>query len=499
MSKAGRAQQTDCACTMATSDPFVRCQDGFLYETLATQISHQIERNTLRPGVQLPSVRRLSRERGLSVSTVLQAYRLLEDRGLVEARPQSGYYVRAVARRRPSEPAKTSPPLACRAVEVSGLIREVFETLTEPGAAPFGAALPAPSLLPIQQVGRYLARVGRDPGHAWAAYAPRGDGLLRQVIARRSLLSGCSLTADDLIVTTGCMEAVSLCLRAVARPGDTIAVESPTYFGFFHLIERLGMRVLELPTHPETGLCLDDVAYALRRQPVRALLLTPNFNNPLGSLMPDEKKARLVELLAAYDLPLIEDDLYGDLYFGGVRPKPVKAFDTEGRVLYCNSFSKTIAPGYRVGYAAPGRYYDAVLDLKLAGTIASALPMQQAIAAYLQSGGYERHLGKLRRIFRDNVARVLQGIAETFPEGTRASNPQGGFLLWVELPGAIDAVTLYRAATAEGVGLAPGPLFSAGDTYSRFVRLSCGYPWSAEVEGQLRRLGRLVHGHIDGA
>ena len=467
--------------------------DAFLYQQLADTISKQIDSGTLKPGDRLPSVRRVSRQRGVSVSTVLQAYRHLEACRLVEARPQSGYYVRPQVRLRPTMPPITAPPLACCEVRITELLRQVFETANDPAIVPLGAAIPSATLLPTVPLGRELARVARRAEPESNTYlVPHGYTPLRREIARRSLDWGGSLAVDDVIITCGCLQALSLCLRAVARAGDTIAVESPAYFGVLQLIESLHMRALEIPTCPRDGLSVEALEAATKTHQIKACLVTPNFHNPLGSRMPEAEKRALVDLCARHEIPLIEDDLYGDLYFEPPRPTPLKAYDETGLVMHCSSFSKSLAPGYRIGWVAPGRFRADVVRVKLASTIATAAPLQMALAAFLQKNSYDRHLRRLRRVLADNLARMTQAVGEFFPEGTMATRPAGGFVLWVELPPEVDAVALHHAALERGISIAPGPIFSATGGYRHCIRLSAGHPWSERIEEALKTLGGLA-------
>lgn len=467
--------------------------ESFLYERVATSITRLIDVGTLKPGDRLPSVRRFSKKHGVSISTVLQAYRHLEDNRLVEARPQSGFYVRPQVRNRPTEPKISRPPLAPKEVDVSDLVMEVFETATDPDIVPLGAAIPSPDLLPTMKLNRVLASVARRAGYESNTYLlPQGHEPLRHEIARRALDWGCTLARDEIIITCGCLQAVSLSLRAVARAGDTIAVESPAYFGVLQLIESLHMKTLEIPTCPRDGIDVDALEVALQRKSVSACLVTPNFQNPLGSKMPEANKKALVELLERYETPLVEDDLYGDLYFEPPRPKSLKAYDRTGNVLQCGSFSKTLAPGYRIGWVVPGRFLDQVRRIKLATTISTAAPIQIAIAEFLQKGNFEYHLRSLRRAFACNLERMTQAIGEFFPEGTLVTRPKGGFVLWVELPENQKALDLYRRACRHKISIAPGPIFSSTGQYDHCFRLNGGYPWSSRIEEALETLGKLA-------
>jgi DNA-binding transcriptional MocR family regulator len=366
--------------------------------------------------------------------------------------------------------------------------------VANPTLVPLGTALPAEELLPTAALARALRGVTRSQANAKSLVTPSGSDALRREIARRALDAGDAVGPDDIVITCGCAEALSLCLRALTRPGDTVAVEAPAYFGTLQAIEVLGLRALEIPVDPETGLRVEALAEALGRTRVAALVVTPNVHNPLGCIMPDERKRELVALLAEHDLPAIEDDTYGELAFGEVRPRTLRAFDESGLVLTCGSFSKTLAPEYRVGWVIPGPYRDRILHLKLATTAATAVPPQLAIAAYLASGGYEQHLRRLRRALRGTVDRFSFEITERFPEGTRISRPAGGYLLWVQLPEGIDTVALQRDAVSRGLSVAPGPAFSASGSFANYVRINAGHPWSERTRDALDLLVRLIGG-----
>lgn len=464
-----------------------------LYDQVADQIKTLIEQGTLRPGERVPSVRRLSRQQGISMATVLQAYSLLENRGFIEARPQSGYYVRLRTLKLPAEPCKTNPSPAITEVGVSDLLSEIFAAADNSKFVPLGVAAPSPALFPIKPLHRIMAAIARRQGLSTFSYGwPPGVESLRREIARRSLEWGGSLSKDDIIITCGCMEALNLSLRAVAKAGDTIAIESPTYFGILQVIESLGMKAVEISTCPREGVCLDALGDTLKKKKVKACVFMTNFNNPLGSCMPEEKKKRLVEMLASYDIPLIEDEIDGDLYFSGERPRPAKYYDKKGLVLYCASFTKTLAPGFRIGWVVPGRYKDQVQRLKAMSTGGTAPLPQMTIAHFLEFGGYDRHLRQLRKAYATQLQLVTEAVGKYFPEGTKVTRPTGGHLLWVELPAHIDSLELHRKALKANISIAPGPIFSAKKKYQNFIRLNCGYPWSPAIENGLIKLGKLA-------
>ena len=473
----------------------VATSHGFLYEHLADELGQAIDRGALRAGDRLPSVRRLAQERSVSVATVLEAYLRLENAGLIEVRPKSGHFVR----RRSLRTAEPRPPRPCKApsrVTVSDAYTKILAAMRDPELLPFGCATVDQAYLPIQALNRLLIQVTREMTTVGARYegAP-GLLTLRRQITRRAVEAGLAIGEHDLCTTVGATEALSLALRAVAKPGDVIAVESPAYFGVLQSIESLGLRALEVPASARTGLDVSAFEELLRSQPVRALVVTPTVSNPLGAVMPDDERERLVKITRRYDLPVIEDDVYAELVFDGARPRPLRAFagpSDDSHVLWIGSVSKTLAPGYRVGWIAGGRWHDQIVRLKYGHTLACPSLPGMAVAEFLASGGYDRHLRRLRAALAGNVERYREALATELPEGTRVSSPRGGFVLWVELPPGVDALALDDRALRERVVVAPGPLFSARQRFTHCIRISAGAPWSERIAEGLRTLARLV-------
>jgi DNA-binding transcriptional MocR family regulator len=481
--------------TRAAARAHSRSRDADLprYEAIARRFAKAIEDGTLAPGEKLPSVRRLRVDEEASASTVLQALAQLEAAGLVEARPRSGYYVKVRALLPVPRPSAPPAHLSSSLGGVARLVADVYHEANDPRLVHLGAATPTPELLPTRALARAVsAAAQRSPTGGAEVVFPPGLASLRRLVAQRAIAAGCALSEDDFVVTSGATEALLLALLAVASRGDTIAVESPAYYGTLLAIEALGLRVVEVPCHPETGMDVDELAGRLDRHRVAAVLAVPSFSNPLGSCMPDEAKARLVALLSARGIPLLEDDVYGDLAFGPARPRPAKAFDRDGTVIYCGSFSKTLAPGFRVGFTAPGRWRERVELLKFAASAATATLQQRAIAHFLADGGYDRHLRTLRARLEGNVARAAAAVAREFPDGTRVSRPRGGCFLWIELPPSVDALVLHARALEAGVAIAPGHIFSASHVHASCIRISCGEPWSERIEAALRLVGRLA-------
>jgi DNA-binding transcriptional MocR family regulator len=464
------------------------------YEALATEIAESIRNGVLHPGDRLPSVRQARASRGVSPSTVFQAYYLLEAQGLIRARERSGYYVADGARHLPPEPEVASQPEDDAVpLDVSERVFEILESSMVRDVVPLGSAFPSPLLFPLRRLGQIMASSVQnlDPWSTVDDLTP-GNARLRRQIARRYLADGLQVHTDEIVVTNGALEALNLCLSAVTRPGDAVLIESPTFYAALQALERLGLEAIEVPTHPRDGMDLDALERAIQRHRPKACWLMTNFQNPLGSLMPDAKKKTLVELLTRHDVPLIEDDVYGELYFGDKRPSPAKAFDTEGIVMHCSSFSKCLAPGYRIGWAAPGRFARAVARGKLTTTLGASAPAQAGLAAYLEKGGYDKHLRKLRRTLAEQQTCLAQAIGEHFPPGTRATRPAGGYFLWVEMPNQVDALEVHRQALLQGISVAPGPIFSAQRGFTNCLRLNYGHAWDARTERAVATLGRIA-------
>src|SRR3984893_79573 len=465
------------------------------YLALANSLETQVLANVCRPGDRLPSVRTLCGDHRLSMETVLHTLRVLENRGLVEARPRSGFYIKF--RNQYPEPLAQPLRLEASPVEVSKLRYQAFSVGNSKGVIPLSTAVPSPAILPTVKLGRMISAIARSASAEVVGYAePAGHPKLRKQLARRTSDWGCLMNPEDFVVTNCAAEAIALALRIVCPPNSAVLVESPTYYGILETIENLGLRVVELPTDPQTGVSPDDIEHAIQSIPkIGACLLVTNYSNPLGCTISIEKKKRLVSILAKYKVPLIEDDIYGDLCPPGERrPVAAKAFDTDGHVLLCSSISKTLAPGLRVGWIAPGSFREQILQLKTNQTLACPTITQLAVAEFLEHGSYDAHLRKIRIFFANQVQLFSSAISRYFPSAIRVSRPQGGFVLWIEFDSKLDTTALATLALNQhGIAIAPGCIFSAnGKNFRNCMRISCGHPWSARMEQAIRTLGTLA-------
>ena len=467
--------------------------DTFKYDQVSRYIHELIEKGDLKPGDKAPSLRKLSKQLNVSIATVTQSYVNLEDQGVLTAKPQSGFYVNNLADKINDIEKSPSAPSQARRVRFGELFEEVFRNANNPRIAPFGTSNPSMDFLPVKSLTRATRSIiSRYPQKSMDYLFPPGDRKLREQIAQQYSNTYTRVSANDIIITSGATEALSISLRTVAKRGDIIAVESPTYFAVLRMIEQMGMLAVEIATDPVTGLELDALEEAFDTMDIKAVLASPNISNPMGCQMPEEKKRELVNLMAERDIPLIEDDVYGSVYFGDKAPRPAKSYDLNNLVLSCSSFSKTLAPGHRVGWVIAGRYRKKFLQYKQAWSSATSSINQLALAEFLSSGQYDRHLVRLRVAMREQVEKGRYLIARNFPEGTRISHPHGGSVLWVEMPAGCDCIDIFNKALEHNIAITPGILFSATRRFRNHLRINCGFPWNEANVEALETLGGIV-------
>jgi len=463
-----------------------------LYQQVADDFRDLIQDGTYLPGDKLPSIRQIATLRKISIATVQKALEELEIRGLIEARPKSGFYVKMPADNRTAL-ATPLMPLVPKSIEIHEFASHIFHQCDAPDVINLGTSYPAARFYPekyIQQIASGVVKHQIDD--VVEVHFSPGHPQLRNVLSKRLSEYGCRLKPSDLIVTNGCLEALSLCMRAVAKPGETIAIESPGFVGLFQLIESLGYKALEIPCHPVDGMSLEAMELALEQWDIKAVALVPTFSNPLGTNMPEANRQRLVDMLAEKSIPLIEDDLLGDLSFDGSRIKPCKAFDKKGLVLYCSSASKTIASGLRVGWIAPGAFYKEVSYFKTFTNISAPNITQIIVAEFLKSGKYDRYLRQFTAVLAQRMYAFQRAIEKFFPAGTRLSRPQGGCILWVELAKSVDGLQLFEKAIAQGIAIVPGQLSSATNKFNHCIRINCACDPELEIEPMIKRLASIV-------
>jgi len=469
--------------------------EDHLYMQVADGLEKMIGDDVLKIGDKLPSVRLLSDEYGISMGTAFQAYYHLEGKGLIESRPKSGYYVRFNQRRFPQLPDTIQPDTLSHDVTVKEMISSIYSDILSPQLKIINFALAAPdiSLLPVAKINKSVHYALKNHKDSCMGYElTQGNMDLRKQVSRLAFNWGGKIKPEEIIITGGCLEAITLSIKTVTKPGDTVAVETPNYFGIFQSLENMGLKVVEISSSPVTGLDLNSLQQAIKKFPIKACVVIPNFNNPLGGCMPDENKKKLVDIITRHQIPLIEDDIYGELYFGKNRPRACKSFDTKGLVMHCSSLSKSLSPGYRIGWAIPGKFLDQVKQTKRIQNISSPTITQAAIAHYLQYGRYEYHLKSLRKALYTQCLRYIQAIIDYFPEGTKVSRPNGGFTLWVELDKNVNSFKLRVEAIKQYISIVPGKIFSATGNYNNFIRLSFAKPWDDNADYGLMMLGKII-------
>lgn len=460
-----------------------------LYQVIADELARAIRDGTLRAGERLPSVRQLCSERKVSPATVLRAYNILETQALIETRQRSGYYVRAT----PAPAINISrPPTRSTRVAINELVFQILGTTRARDVVPLGSAFPSPLLFPWAKLSRFLGSSARhmDPLSTVQSLPPGSEELRRQ-IARRYLHAGMSVPAEEIIITSGALEALTLSLQVITRPGDTIAIEAPTFYACLQAIETYGLKAVEIPTHPSDGIDLEALAQAIAKHNIKACWFMTTLQNPLGVTLTEQKKQALIKLLAAHDIPLIEDDVYAELQFNAPQ-RPARAFDKQGLVLHCGSFSKCLAPGYRLGWVAAGRFAEQVQRRKVTTSLGTSLPIQLGIAQMLNQGGYDAHLTRLRATLAKQQQAMLNAVGECFPASCRVVTPAGGYFLWIELPPSVDSLEVHRLALAANISIAPGPMFSARREFRNYIRLNYGHPWSPLMQRAMLRLGQII-------
>lgn len=463
-----------------------------LYRQIADELAEDIEQGMYHAGQKVPSVRQMAKQRAVSISTINQAYGLLEDRGFIRSKPQSGYFVREGI-----ELVSTPPPMSSGSepeeVTKASIISQMLATCNQPTHVNLGAAIPDLNCTPYHSLQAHIQKASRFQAREVFNYlfAP-GHEPLRNQIAIRMREVNVRCHHDDIVITHGCAEAIALALRCNTQAGDIVAVESPCYYGFLQQANLLGLKVIEIPTDPNTGISVDALTLALQQWPIKVVAVTSRYSNPTGATLSEQKQRDLVSLAKRYDIKIIEDDVYGELGFDQPIRTVLKSFDDDGRVIYCSSFSKTISPGLRIGWMLAGSSTKAVVDNQMFNTFSPSALSQYAMSSYLQTGHLDKHLRNMRKFYSDNIDRMVNTIRQHFPKCTRVSRPKGGFILWVCLPDEVSVVKLQTECLAHNINIVPGDIFSNGDEFSHYMRLNCAIPWNETVESALKKVGTLA-------
>jgi DNA-binding transcriptional MocR family regulator len=448
-------------------------QDCPKYLKLAKGFEQQLRIGTLRVGDRLPSVRQLRDQHSISVGTAVECYLWLERQGYIRAHPKSGFYVTRTPVSSP-EPEVAAP--AGRPVIVAGTSHQ--SAGDSAGAVKLGPAVIGQQLLPLARLNRSMRLALSAFDDTAVTYEdPCGNVRLRRQMARLMFRQGATCSPDEIIVTSGGTEALNLAIRAVAKAGDVVGVESPGCYEKLQALEALQMRALELPHHPRVGLDIEELERAGRRHRLKAIMLSSSCQNPLGDCVPDENKAAIVSFAAKRGMAVIESDIFGELVFNGTRPRTLKAFDTDGIVLQCSSLAHYVAPGFNLGWIHAGRWLPEVQRLKSFTNVANARLTQLALAEFLECGAFEKHVKQLRVALWRSVEATRDEVLRTFPAGTRVNRPEGGFVLWIQLPDRYNGIEIQRRAAAARIHILAGEWFSPTRQFRNYIRISCGHPF----------------------
>ena len=464
----------------------------FVYQKLISELELKIENGTYRIGEKLPSIRSLHRKMNVSISTVYKAYVELESMGLVEARPKSGYFINSKPVMELPEMVKNEPVI--REINFSSIVIAALKDLNDPNMLHLGSSTTSHELLPVKHLTRIIKKINAEKMKSLISYSLiDGDPELKRQLTLHFIGSMESLNLDDIVITNGCMEALTISLILLAEKGDTILIESPTHFGFLQLLKGLGLNVVEVPVDPLTGIDLDEFQKILNLKKINACLLMSNFQNPTGALMPDENKRKLVTIATEHHVPIIEDNLLSELYYDGIRPSSLKKYDTNNNVISCSSFSKTIAPGFRIGWlVSPKKFKDKILSIKSGISISSPSLNQHILAEFLKSGAYDRFMRNLRGRLKKQSLMIAHAVQQYFPKGTRVSVPKGGSLLWIQLPSQISGMELYKTARKKNISIIPGEVCSSSRRFKNYIRLGCGSVYNQDVEQGIKILGQSI-------
>ncbi len=461
------------------------------YFEIARQIESQILSKTLLHGAKLPSIRELAIKYSVAKNTVISALQQLESKKLVVAAPKKGYFVsyQSTTKRIPK---LLISPLTVQAVNMP----DVFYDVMEKGAAFDILATPTNfhDHNKLSELNRYIGKSLRQKSAAHANYydKPLGNDYLREQIALRYQQRECNFNREQLCITSGCQHALFIALLSCCKPGDNIAVETPTFYGVLRLLEQLNLNIIEIPSSIETGINTKELTNALSKWNISACIVTPCFATPAGSCMTDTQKQSMVLLANEYDFAIIEDDIYGDIGFDQSAIKPIKAFDTEDRVILCGSFSKSLSRDLRLGWISAGRWHKEAVRFKLASQLANSQSDQEGVAQFMMHGHYRRHLDQFRVKLAQQQAQLIDAIEQYFPKDCAYSIPKGGLCLWLELNNNVNTDVLYQQARKLNIHLTPGLLFSSQGFYNHHLRLSYNHPITNERLTALKQLAMLI-------
>ena len=475
----------------------LKTEKRFRYEEIADYITDAIEDGTIQYGSRIPSLRKMSKRFKCSISVAMQAYQELEKRGKVYAVEKSGFFAsRPVSNPRPSTNTE-SYSLRSEEAKPLSVIGKIVDASNDSSIIPLGAGIPHESILPVAAIKQSLNRVLRENPQLITRYSDEaGYFSLRKEICRILLNRGVNAVPDEILITNGCSEALSLAVQSATAPGDTVAIESPVFMGAIQILKELGRKIIPVPTSADKGIDLDSLETAVKNEDVKAVMMTAAFQNPLGFVMPEINRKKAVELAEKYNITIIEDDLYSDCSHNFSAERPVKSFDKNGHVIYCSSFSKTLSPGLRIGWMMGGKHHRRCRKLKITQNLGGSPVLQAAMADFLQNGRYVNHVKKFQKSISRQALEMKILLSGYFPEDTAISNPYGGFFFWLEINREIDTIKLFRKALDHKISIAPGEVFGNGGRFRNCLRISFSFPVTDRIRDGVRTLGSMIKDDI---
>jgi len=464
---------------------------SYKFEEFTTSIEKNIREGIYKPGHKLPSVRELKKQYQISITTVQNGYEHLMILGLVESIPKSGYYVSSRPERLPDQ------QKAPRSLIVRDSIFEnnlVLTTSLRAGRkiSEFNVAAPGDLLIPQKLLLRTMQQVIREYGMSLLRYYPsNGSEDLKNNIIKRAAGYHTSINPEELIITDGALQALYIALASTCNSGDVIAVESPCVFSILEVVRTLNLKVIEIPVDLESGFDIDFLRKACLKNKIKAVLVTPNFHNPTGVLLSDEQKKALLSVVQQHGIALIENDIYGDLNFNGQRPSTIKSFDDSGLVMTYSSYSKTLAPGIRLGWLSTGKFMERAEQVKFSlGSTVSPI-YQETVNRLLAGSSYERHIRAFKMQLAKNAYFTINLLADNFPEGTSIFTPSGGYNIWVKMPNHIDMDHFYDQCEKIGIRFTPGYTFSFSNNFTQYFRVVFAAKYSPKDIEAIKLAGQV--------
>lgn len=457
-------------------------------EQLAHSLKLLIENGTWKAHEKLPSLRQQVEQSGLSLITVMNAYQELEAQGLIYSKEKSGYFVVEQSSDHP-----TTLHVINETVEINSVVFKYLKSTQSEHIIPLGSAFPNSQLLYSAKLIQTLGQLARQRrSYEQTPSLPPGNYQLRKIIAQKYAMQGIPTDPSDIVITSGGLDALNLSLQALTQAGDYILLQQTIFYGAWQAAERLGLKVITIPEHPEHGIDLEAFEHAILKYPIKVCLMMLNGQNPIGFTVSDEIKLKLAKLLNQYQIYLIEDDVYEELYYDQKKPLSMKYFDQQNWVLHCSSFSKTLGAGFRIGWVYAGKFSEHIQHTQLMSTLSVNSFIQNALVEYLSHRHYEKHLKTLRSTLQRYKKQYFNYLKTHLPEQCHVNYYPSGYFLWIELPEQVDSNEIYQHMLEHSVSVAPSSLFNISNQQNHFIRMNCSFEMNEKIQNALNQLIHII-------